>query len=293
VYGGEEVNDKPYQKPWQTPMFDPSEEDMYQFAITRPLEKKIAQAIAIIQEYEPKAMELSPDGYYVAFSGGKDSIVLLDLFRRAGVKHKAYYNNTTIDPPELVRFIRKNYADVAWNNPEIGLISIVEKWGYPTQKVRWCCEIFKEHGGEGLFKSIGVRGPESPRRKGLWRVLNNHTKNNSPILCPIVYWTDDDIWNYIRQNNMAYCELYDQGFKRLGCVGCPMGNQHRDFERWPRYEAAWKKAGKKHFDNFKGTKTKRGLDRWIDKFQTFDDFWNQWIRNDDKKDGADCQLWLW
>ena len=276
-------------------LFEPSQEDMYQFAISRPLDKKVSQAIAIIREYEPAALVLSPDGYYVAFSGGKDSIVMLDLFRRAGVKHMAYYNNTTIDPPELVRFIRTKYPEVVWNNPDCGLIQMIahKSAGLPTNKIRWCCEIYKEQGGNGLLNAIGVRGPESPRRKGLWRVINNHTKTHKPIICPIVYWTDDDVWTYIKTQGLDYCELYDQGFKRLGCVGCPMGNQKKDFERWPRYEKAWRAGAKKFYDRVHGTPTKKGGVRWIDKFETFEEYWNWWIRDEKKADSPDCQLWLW
>jgi len=276
-------------------LFEPTEEDMYQYAISRPLHQKVSQAIAVLREYEPRALQLSTDGFYVAFSGGKDSIVMLDLIRKSGVKHKAYYNNTTIDPPELVKFIRTKYREVVWNNPQSGLIQQVfeKNKGLPTHKQRWCCEIYKEQGGNRIFKAIGVRAPESPRRKGLWRVINNHKTNHSPIICPIVYWTDSDVWEYIKKEELEYCELYDQGFKRLGCVGCPMGNQKKDFARWPRYEKAWRSAAEKYYNRTHGTPTKNGDVRWIDRFDTFEEYWEWWIRDEKKTDDPDCQLWLW
>lgn len=199
--------------------FEVTDEELYQEAIAQPLEVKVAQTLAWIRNYEAEALRIDPRGYYVAFSGGKDSIVLERLFRLAGVKYEAWYNNTTIDPPELIQFIRKHYPEVQWNNPEKHLISMMsdsKSCGPPTRLMRWCCEVYKEQGGAGRFKAIGVRAPESPRRKATWSFLSSHNKDGSPILCPLIYWTDRDIWQFIRERHMPYCCLYDQGFKRLG-----------------------------------------------------------------------------
>lgn len=56
---------------------------------------------------------------------------------------------------------------------------------------------------------------------------------------PIIDWTDEEVWEFIHEYNIAYCSLYDEGFKRLGCIGCPMGSvkQRRlEFERYPKYK---------------------------------------------------------
>ena len=55
---------------------------------------------------------------------------------------------------------------------------------------------------------------------------------------PIVDWTDEEVWEYIHQQNLPYCELYDQGYTRIGCIGCPLAGAEkmkRDFERYPKY----------------------------------------------------------
>ena len=55
---------------------------------------------------------------------------------------------------------------------------------------------------------------------------------------PIVDWTDEEVWEYIHQQNLPYCELYDQGYTRIGCIGCPLKGAEkmkRDFERYPKY----------------------------------------------------------
>lgn len=280
-------------------LFEVTEEEIYQAAISEPLERKIEKALAIIREYEPMALELSPDGYYVAFSGGKDSIVMERLFQMAGVKHSAWYNNVTIDPPELVQFIKRVYPYVQWNNPEMNLIyKMADKSnGPPTRLARWCCEIYKEQGGTGKFKAIGVRAEESARRKGAWQTITRHRKTSTPILSPILYWTETDIWQFVRSNDMPYCSLYDEGFKRLGCVGCPMGGptaQKREFERWPKYEKLWRRGFQLYWDRWKGVPRRDGGDRWIEKFQTVDQLWQWWISGKAYEgDAPDCQMWLW
>lgn len=280
---------------------DQSEEDMYQMALAVPLNDKIEMAIALIQTFEKQAIDLNENGYYVAFSGGKDSIVLAKLFEMAGVKYTLNYNNVTIDPPELVQFIKREYPNVKWNNPKEGNLPSFMKYksaGPPTRLRRWCCEIYKEQGGNGSSTAIGVRASESTRRKGLWKTINKHNKYNTPILCPILYWTEEDVWTFIRKNNMPYCSLYDEGFKRLGCVGCPMGGKKRteEFKRWPKYEAMWKRGFKSFWDTYYGTKRKDGKDReWLNKFESVDQLWQWWMEeeNVNDTDQPDCQMYLW
>ena len=106
------------------------------------IEDKIQAAINRIKYFEP------PEGYYVAFSGGKDSIVVLDLVKRSGVKYDAHYNLTTVDPPELVYFIRENYPDVIIDKPELTMWKlIIKRLGPPNRWMRYCCRDLKERGG--------------------------------------------------------------------------------------------------------------------------------------------------
>ena len=280
-------------------LFETTEEEIYQAAIEETLDRKIEKALALIREYEPMALELSQDGYYVAFSGGKDSIVMERLFKMAGVKYQAWYSNVTIDPPELVRFIKREYPQCKWNNPKQHLLKkMIDKTsGPPTRTIRWCCEIYKEQGGNGLFKAIGVRAEESPRRKGAWQTITMHRSTLSPILSPILYWTVRDVWQLIREQSMPYCGLYDEGFKRLGCIGCPMGGpigQARDFARWPKYEAMWKKAVMDWWHRWKGVPRRDGQPRAVEKFPTPESLWEWWISGKAYEgDTPDCQMWLW
>jgi len=278
------------------PGADLSYKQSLEVAYRVPLERKIANSIALLQTYETMALELSPQGYYLAFSGGKDSVVIKELARLAGVKFEAWYNQTTIDPPELVRFIQDQHAEVRWNRPEMNLVFYGTKHpkGPPTRLNRWCCEVYKEQGGNGKQKIVGVRAAESPRRAVQWRevVANRRT---GTIICPILYWTDEDVWTFIRSRNLPYCSLYDEGFKRLGCVGCPVAsskNIARDFARWPGFQRLWKLGVKAYFERWKGVPKKDGGERWLKRFQTWEELWDWWLQVDKKGNDEECQTSL-
>lgn len=132
---------------------------------------------------------IAPEGLYVAFSGGKDSQCIYHLCQMAGVKFDAHYALTTVDPPELVRFIKEHYPD-AWENRHIRRRDdgtpytmwnlIPEKLMPPTRVVRYCCEVLKEAGGEGRVTVTGVRWAESVNRKqnqGLVTITNAGKKD--------------------------------------------------------------------------------------------------------------------
>ena len=284
--------------------YDPTEADLYDFAVGRPLEEKIDRAIRLIQFYEKDALKLSEDGFYLAFSGGKDSIVIKELCRMAGVKFDSWYNLTTLDPPELVQFIKEHHTDVKWNRPEKPMLQMMSEdsscKGPPTRLSRWCCEKYKEQGGNECMKIIGVRGPESQRRKALWREFMPPAKQYSRpngLLCPIVYWTDDDVWTFIRSRNLPYCSLYDEGFSRLGCIGCPLGGpnaQRKEFARWPKYERMWKRAFVKFWERWSGVPTLKGKRRWFEDFGSAQGLWDWWISGKaNDGEGRDCQqIWM-
>jgi phosphoadenosine phosphosulfate reductase len=106
----------------------------------------VENSIALIKKYEP------PEGYYVAFSGGKDSIVCLDLVKKAGVKYDVHMNLTSVDPPELLKFIRKHYPECQMHKPKLSMFQLIlKKQMPPTRLVRYCCKELKEGGGTGAF----------------------------------------------------------------------------------------------------------------------------------------------
>ena len=147
------------------------------------MQEKVATAIRRLQAFEP------PEGYWLAFSGGKDSQCIYHLAQMAGVKFEPHYTVTTIDPPELMRFIRDNYPDVKWDYPRdkktgryTSMWKIIEQHTVPpTRVVRYCCAELKEDGGKGRFVVTGVRWAESVRRKALHGVVNVRTESKKLI----------------------------------------------------------------------------------------------------------------
>ena len=68
-------------------------------------------------------------------------------------------------------------------------------------------------------------------------------RTTKTLINPIIDWSEEEVWDFLNGNNIPHCSLYDEGYKRLGCIGCPMSNKAReDFKRWPKYERNYLKA---------------------------------------------------
>jgi phosphoadenosine phosphosulfate reductase len=264
---------------------------------------KVKIAIERLQAFEP------PEGYYLAFSGGKDSQCIYHLAKEAGVKFDAHYNLTTVDPPELVYFIRENYPDVIVDKPEMSMWRlIIKNNGPPTRMQRWCCRELKEQGGKDRICVTGVRWAESTRRKtnrAAFEVLGSKKRGNylfndndedrrmfencmqkgKRIVNPIIDWEDADVWEYIHSRGLKYCKLYDEGFTRLGCIGCPMAGKNRinEFKRWPKYKAQYIRT----FDKVVKNRKAKGM-KWT--WETGEDLMNWWLYGTEKKHELEGQI---
>ena len=117
-----------------------------------------------------KAAKIAPmyddEGYlWLGFSGGKDSQAMYHIAQLSGVKFKAFFSPTSVDPPEVIRFIRKNYPEVEFTPLKKSIYSeFLKRKCLPSMKIRWCCAEFKEKGGANKVVLVGVRNSESVKR---------------------------------------------------------------------------------------------------------------------------------
>jgi len=261
---------------------------------TAPLRRKMQHSVELLRKAERLAMHYDPqDGYFLAFSGGKDSQALYHIAQLAGVRFQAHMNLTSVDPPEVIRFVRRQYPDVQLTKPKDSIYNIaVQRQILPTMRVRWCCAEYKETAGAGRVTLIGIRHQESSRRAKRNEVeissrkfsgtldgldeyraelkakrekkrsqqqdgvnITNATDEQtvgcihgkeSLLISPIIDWTERDVWEFLNDVvRVPHCELYDQGWHRIGCINCPAASAKRkqiENERWPHVRRNWIKA---------------------------------------------------
>ena len=216
-------------------------------------EKKVARAVRLLQSI-PK------DGgpVEVSYSGGKDSDVILELAKMAGINYRAIYKNTTIDPPGTVKHCREKGVEIL--QPKESFFRLVERKGIPTRRARFCCSELKEY--KVLDRAIqGIRRSESIKRRDRYkepeicRVYNKDEKVK--VYLPILDWTDEDVARFVKEREIECHPLYydDQGNfhpeRRLGCIGCPMksDNGKGDYLKYPRMLKRLVISGKKFLES--------------------------------------------
>lgn len=232
-------------------------------------------AIARIREASHMSLKVYGQPLVVMTSGGKDSGVCIALAERSSVPFEVMHSHTTVDAPETFYFVQeelrrlelkgikctKNYPVYKGKRTSMWKL-IPQKLMPPTRAARYCCSIMKERGGAGRFIVTGVRWAESARRKngrGIYEtivsdrskkiILNSDNDDRRRLFencrlqakraCnPIIDWTDNDVWDYIGSEHITLNPLYQCGFSRVGCVGCPMAgtkDRQKEFARYPRF----------------------------------------------------------
>lgn len=234
------------------------------------------------------------------YSGGKDSDVMLELFKRSGILFEVVNSHTTVDAPQTVYHIRNKFKELdekgiicRIHKPEKTMWELIEKKKMPPCRMqRYCCEILKENSTPNRFVATGVRWDESSKRatRGIMEVQAQKVKNRislmndnddkrllierceikgSTIVNPIIDWTHRDIWEFIHAEKVKYNPLYNMGYRRVGCIGCPMAgkSRYKEFADFPTYKRAYIKAFDKMLERIhesgKQTKWKTGYDVYL------------------------------
>ena len=231
--------------------------------MTEQLTKKVNRAIRLITN------AVGGGQVEVSYSGGKDSDVILELVRMSGVRYRAIYKNTTIDPPGTIKHCKDNGVEIM--QPKISFFELIEKSGFPTRRARFCCDKLKEYKVMDMAVQ-GIRRSESVARAKRY-------DPNDPIICriyvgkdshvnvilPILEWTDEDVAEFLAERGIKAHPLYydDKGqfqpHRRLGCIGCPLSptSAIEDFKKYPKMLKAWIRAGQKWWDSHPGARSHR------------------------------------
>ena len=245
------------------------------------LEKK---AIERIQFANKLSLYYYEQPIICTYSGGKDSDVLLELFKKSGVQFTIQHNHTTADAPETVYHIRNKFKELenegyrcginypVYERNRITMWSLIPRMGIPpTRFARYCCRVLKEQNGRNSFIATGVRKAESTKRQArteIETITSNVKKSTKTTISevmsgdniesrrliehcklrgkmtinPIIDWSDREVWNYIKSENIKVNPLYSCGNTRVGCIGCPLSgrkNMLKSFSRYPTYKEAY------------------------------------------------------
>lgn len=231
-----------------------------------------SEAIEFLRKHEPS------EGYFVGFSGGKDSIVTLHLVKMAGVKFTAGYNFTGIDHPEVVKMIKYDYPEVKILHPKRTFWALLKKNPPPRRTQRWCCGVLKEARTEGYKNLIfGIRAEESASRASRGRIS---THKNKTTYKPIFNWPEWAVWEFIHAHGLQYPSLYDEGWPRVGCVICPFwcgpsknmeALRKKSQDKYPLIWKLHKKCVRHWWDNREAKPT--------DRFTDFEAFYAEYWRS--------------
>ena len=218
--------------------------------------------------------EHKPEKCSVACSFGKDSVVVLDLIRRLHPDILVEFTNTGVEFRETLQF--KKWLIKEWNLNIVEAKSdkwtfweLVDKYGWPPlrgdhhgSKDIKCCyylkeipafKVWKERGVELVF--TGITAAESRARMFLERRCGDYyfAKTQGLWKChPIMSWTPEDVWSYIRENHVPYNPFYDRfPQERVGCIPCTghIGWEKKMAEAFPKmYRHVQKLKGQRLID---------------------------------------------
>ena len=228
--------------------------------MTDELQRKVDRAVKLIQQAGRDAI---PE---VAYSGGKDSDVILELARMSGIEFRAIYRNTTIDPPGTIAHVKANGVEIL--RPKQTFFQLIEQNGFPNRFMRFCCRYLKEY--KVLDRCImGVRKAESTKRAARYSEptecrFYGSKRDHVEAFYPILDWSDQDVVDFITARGIKLHPLYyrEDGSidpkRRLGCMCCPLASYKKRIEQFkehPNMVKAYIRAGQKYRDTHPDAKS--------------------------------------
>lgn len=229
------------------------------------LQHKVDFAIKLLQSIptEDRPVEIS-------YSGGKDSDVILELAKMAGINYRAIYKNTTIDPPGTVAHVKTMGVEVI--RPTKTFFQLIEENGMPSRFYRFCCKHLKEY--KVADRNVqGVRRAESTKRAKRYKepeVCRTYPNGEKvKVYLPILEWSDNDVAEFIKERGIKCHPLYydENGVfhveRRLGCIGCPlqsMNNRRSEFMKHPKMLRLWIKNAQEYLNSHPHIKTYKTFD---------------------------------
>ena len=238
------------------------------------LQKKVSQAVKLLQVCYKAAGE----PLEIAYSGGKDSDVILELAKMAGIEYQAIYKNTTIDPPGTIKHAKENGVEI--RRPKETFFSLMNRKGYPGTFKRFCCSTLKEY--KILDNCVmGIRKCESVKRAKRYteptecRIFGGNKKNHVNAIYPILDWSDEDELEFIKERGIKLHPLYyrEDGSiditKRLGCMCCPLAYYKKrllEFKKYPGMVKAYLRCGNEYLKSHPDSKIAK---RFSDVYEYF------------------------
>ncbi|WP_078546290.1 phosphoadenylyl-sulfate reductase [Litchfieldia alkalitelluris] len=184
-----------------------------------------------------------------ACSFGAEGMVLIDLIYKVKKDAKIVFLDTGVhfkETYELIDKVKENYPllDIQLKKPGLSLDEQRDRYGDELWKVNpnLCCQLrkiepLKEVLGEAKAWISGLRRDQSHTRKHL-EFINKDDKFGLVKICPLIHWSWDDVWTYIKLNNLPYNELHDKNYPSIGCEPCTQPSLSNDLRsgRWANHE---------------------------------------------------------
>ena len=220
-----------------------TKEDIIFSKIDNPVDKIIKANRGHLNIIEKEASEFIKESIAasgkpvnVAFSGGKDSLVILELVKGATSEFEIIFIDTGLEFPETVAYVgmmqKKMKKKIRCLRSGKDFFEDMKIFGPPAKDYRWCCKTYKlapiaEYIGlnyqDGCLTFEGKRKYESFSRSMSRRVEENPFVPGQTSAYPILDWKSFEVWLFILSKGLRYNKLYDKGFERIGCWMCPAG----------------------------------------------------------------------